>query len=366
MEEPHSERPQLIFDDVAGLLLQGHRRIISSQELLGHQVGLSRRALMRHLQCVAEASLRLQRDVCGSVVRYCMQVQAAWRPVLFVHHCKHDETPIRIQGRFDSTDSNPQLCKVYMVENQWAALLQRRDPSSKSSSSESDFLLIRGATAAEARNAENSTAPTIAKMLSGCWCPPEETKSFQNLWRCAETDANGASLKSERLVGAWPHMSPWKMSHHQCAAHRAHSIATSLFDAKFSTEDVVSSCIRTLLVLQSAGSRQRFQDALQSYVDKHPITIKTNSPLSDAALSYRSTVTRLFGVSQERGRSRSTVDILTQRLFNADWREPGLGHICGPGCCASPLETAALMKKHLPLLARNLRVYPHRSAFAHA
>ena len=55
---------------------------------------------MRYMQAIAESSFRVQADACRAVVEYCHQVRSLWRPLVFIHHVKHDETPVKVLSRF--------------------------------------------------------------------------------------------------------------------------------------------------------------------------------------------------------------------------------------------------------------------------
>eukprot|EP00971_Amphidinium_carterae_P326246 6456931-Amphidinium_carterae.3 len=275
---------------VAHLLIRCNRKVLTDQSLLSKTLGVSRRSLMRYLSATAEASLQLQGELLQRVLQYCKQMQQVWQPLLFVHGLKFDETPIRLIGKLQGHEAETMLNKVFVIETTWRILLKK--PGVNGASDE--FMLLHGTLSPQCRFGENTTACTIAALLSTCWEPPPMAAIFKHKWRILETDSAAGNMKAERIKMATPALQEWKSLHGNCVAHRVHAVAAKLFDCPGSTQYAIKGCIRSLLVLQAPGAMRKFKAAVLDLCITQPVRVIVNHCLVPEALQYREKVHGLF------------------------------------------------------------------------
>eukprot|EP00971_Amphidinium_carterae_P352971 6492784-Amphidinium_carterae.2 len=338
---------------VSDLLVRGGRKVLTDQELLSNKLCLSRRSLMRYMSATAEASHKLQEELLRRILQYCSQVQRSWQPLLFVHGLKFDETPIRLIGKLQGQEAENMLNKVFVIETTWRILLKK--PGGNGGADE--FMLLHGTLSPQCRFGENTTAGTVADLLSTCWEPPPTASIFKHKWRVLETDAAAANMKAERVKMATLSVQNWRSLHGHCVAHRVHTVAARLFDCPGSTQHVIKGCIRSLLVLQAPGALRKFKAAVLDLCIDQPVNVVVNDDLMPEALQYREKVLSLFLPNHERSRARATVDMISEKLLNGDWRSPIVQHHCQQGCCSSLSQTSESFKIWLPKLISALRLH---------
>ena len=88
---------------VAWLLQRGGRKILSDLETQAGLLAMSRRQLQRSLYALAEGSLQSQMAQELSVLQYAaaMHHSEQYRPLLYLRHEKHDETPLKLRCQYE-------------------------------------------------------------------------------------------------------------------------------------------------------------------------------------------------------------------------------------------------------------------------
>ena len=278
-----------------------------------------------------------------AVINYAkaMELAGKWRQLAYLHHLKHDETPLKIDVEYADQGPLSQVNKVYVIETRWAVLLEdMADPN--------EHLMFSGSFGTSARAAENATAETITAILDSC-PQPVEAKQFLFRWRIVESDNCSTNSRVERIIADksdWPNA----VLHSICAAHNTHHIASKTWAL---LPQVMTGAIQTLLVLQSPGGYLRFTEAVLAEVEERFVFLR-GVVLSDAADAYRSRVLKLFAPRQQRRKAYVTIQVLSSLVFNGDWTGHAVTHVCTQ-CCASEAEALASVKRSIPTLLRALR-----------
>ena len=80
--------------EVAKLLVKGRRKVLADQNAVADLIGVRRRTMNRYIAALSEQSTLLQHKSVQQLVDYACQQSALWRPLLFAHHIKVDETQL--------------------------------------------------------------------------------------------------------------------------------------------------------------------------------------------------------------------------------------------------------------------------------
>ena len=121
--------------------------------------------------------------------------------------------------------------------------------------------------------------------------------------------------------------------------------------------EILSGCVKTLLVLLTPGSRKKLTDALVLEVCECFVYLRGHV-LSDQADRYRETVLRLFSPRPQRRRAHATLNVLASLVFNSDWQGWPVGHIMAhicSDCCPDGNHALECVKKAVPKLVRALK-----------
>ena len=332
---------------VVPLLQRQGRRVMNSLDTEAASLSMSRRHLQRALSALAESCHRCQALLHENTLKYiqALHFSKLCTPILMVHHLKHDESPLELKVQYDANEEFKQVTKIVVVESRWSFLI------SQTRSEGEQFLLLSGTYATSLRASENATAETLVKILESCPQPSHEMSDmFLYRWRVVESDACRSNMRAEKLLADKDRRWPTATLHGVCSAHNCHHIATKCW---LLLSDVLTGAINTLLVLKSPGAWTRFRDALIEHVRINFVVLKGQT-LSDTAERYRERALRLWCPSKARRKAHSSVQVLSALLYNGDWRNRLVTHLCQK-CCPDAATAKECALKEIPRLLRSLR-----------
>eukprot|EP00971_Amphidinium_carterae_P333452 6468212-Amphidinium_carterae.2 len=316
---------------------------------LCRRMACSHKLALKYLHATAEKCLQTQRQSLHSILMYIKTMRDAnvVCPVLFMHRVSYDETPLRLSITVATADSTPQTSKLFVVESDWAALLQQR--------SDGHYLVITGSFSPASRVVDGASAAATAVVLqtaAEAQLPGTEHVEdiFEKTVRIAETDEGPANEKAERL---WDLYRPGSvLLHLLCVAHKIHSIVDRTWSLH---SDVLSQVVRTMLAQQSAVHLQRLRTALDSHVSRKLVVLPLQ-PLAQDAVQFRRSVLKLWNHRALPPRTQAVIT-MAAAFLNGDWRcQDSLQHMCGNGCCGSRQDSEQKVRKILQKLFKTLRV----------
>eukprot|EP00971_Amphidinium_carterae_P008874 175010-Amphidinium_carterae.1 len=141
-DEENTDKPPILTKEFmlgAHLLRYGKKAAAANAvDDLCKRLSCSRKLASKYLHATAEKCLQTQSQNLRSILIYikAMRDVNVVRPALFIHRVSYDETPLRLSIAVASADSTTQTSKLFLVESDWAALLQQR--------SDGHYLILTG------------------------------------------------------------------------------------------------------------------------------------------------------------------------------------------------------------------------------
>ena len=299
----------------------------------------SRPTLVRHLAAIAEGSTRAQKGNLEDVLRYIhsLHIAKAVRPLCFFQQMAFDETPLKLKVSFGGGHTL-ETGRVVAVQSEWAILIKDLTVSENEDPSAS-YWLLRGHVSPQLKACDRETGECYACVLQATIPRPDPglLQIFDSTVLLAESDEAGANSRALRLFS--PQYEDPVCLHLFCLLHKVHSVASKTFSL---IRPELRGVARTLLVLHQPGVMAKMKTALKEEIAKQFDYQEVDAlcPLSDDAQAYRSNILKFF--TPKRGRRPAViVDILSQTIFNGDWRRVGkVTHRCNraTNCCRTREE----------------------------
>ena len=320
------------------------KRVLLVSDDLASRQSMSKNLLLRNLEAAAELSAAEQERLLPNVVQY-LKHALHIAPVAFIEYCAFDETQMAVAVDYGDGIER-EIARVFVIQSEWALLVATKEGDTVQNTEARDFTLLRGVCAPAVRAANRTTAAATVKVLETLAEPPKELQPLVKHWvRVVETDG----AKSNHLAETWRSLQrPHCLTLHlECQAHRMHTASVKTWAL---APDLISGLVRTLLVLGGTHAMRRMRKALDVFIQQKTRIIR-NSVLSDDAVAYRRLVIEQFAPpAKEEPRRRAMVIEILQSLLNGDLRRQGtVEHYC-TGCCTSPEESIAKLRKYVPKL----------------
>ena len=144
----------------------------------------SRATVSRRFNVVSQAGLEAQDQCLKDLFQYLRQTKGRTvRPIAFIERQAYDSTPALMRLQEGATQ-RPQRVKLYMVQSEWAMMLQNLEPISDECQEEAAggrFFLLRGACSASPRVATRGNGETTFFSLAVQLCPGQQHTS-RNIW----------------------------------------------------------------------------------------------------------------------------------------------------------------------------------------
>ena len=347
---------------IAEVMVNHKSRLRSKLDEVAAGLQVSRRSLQRHVAGISEFMVGVQKDALSNVLRYIrfMTGSGAVTPLLFTHHVKYDETPMRLSTEIDEVGTRTaQITKLFAIEQDWSALLEIHDLQEGDLKHQRNqppqYMLLQASASPSFRIGASAKAETVLEILNDASVidRSEVAGAFPDFTRVVETDENPANMRAEKI---WLHRAlekgPVQSLHALCSAHRVHSIAQKSWPF---FETGTSALISTLKIMSGNGALQAFQRHLQAEIEE---TLQiVFAPLSEAAQAHRHHIMELFTPPlAEKPRSASTLRIFSTFLLNGDWRHTGhVEHRCLK-CCEDKAAFMGKLKIYLPRVMAALTV----------
>ena len=203
-------------------------------------------------------------------------------PIAALWHVKYDETPLRMQVRYESTMSDHTTGKLHVVETEWGLLFAEPDATSKE-----HFRFFRGGFSAACRIADRASAEGVCSVIHSCPAPDEgDFQGFPIRIRLPESDALSANFRAERLVSQLPSFNSWSTFHWPCTAHKVHASATKAWKLLHNSQ-LISGITTLGLYLNSPGCLSQFRDLLKKHIQRALVVEAGPPDLPAATTIYR-------------------------------------------------------------------------------
>ena len=344
----------------ASLLELGCHKLVKCSEAEAQAVGTSVSTLTRATHALAEACLQRQTVVAEDCLRYACHT-LGMRPLCYIHRLSYDATPMLL--RVHTSQSSPlrqpdaETAKVYVIEAEWSALLQK--PLQEGERDHSDnYLLLRGAVSPAVRCCNRSTTTALLQVLATTFAPPRMCRrQFPLYLRVVESDGDSSNSKAELCLHAAANsegneqLADLGLLHLMCSAHRLHTAAQRCWAHE---QSIVTGITRSCLVLAAGGAMQKLSQSIDALVAEQLVVVR-NLPLSAEAVSYRESLLTLLHIPTTTPRRKAELQVITTRILNGDWRRRRLvEHRCHIGCCEGEAQSrhkvATALKRAFSLL----------------
>eukprot|EP00971_Amphidinium_carterae_P350436 6491541-Amphidinium_carterae.1 len=316
-DEEQNAQEEKLADKVAQMMTRDRHRQLQSAEQMAIDMQCSRKTARRAVALVAMKTLEAQRGCLEKFLDYveAMKLSKRVEASLFCTWWRYDETPLKLRPMqaTDMLTTEAQALKVFVVEAEWRALLR----CSTTDKHAQDNLLVCGSFSPRIVPAQNGTAETIIEVLNKASSVPERAhKLFDNAWRCVETDACPANLRAEKGKALEERAVP--TLHLHCCAHKAHTVAAKTWDLP-PYDEMKTGILQTMKVLKSPGSFISFSKAAVRVALDRLQLVRNPGVEADA---WRHATLGAFAPSPSTSaRGAAIVHVLTQKLFNGDWRD---------------------------------------------
>ena len=308
------------------------------------------------MQATAQMCADGQQTLMTKVLDYVASLEGHAKVLLFLHHNKLDETPLKLRVPFDKDEEGGvnQLSKIFVSESSWSILLRYDDAvpiQSAHSHRDKGYLLLTGAFAPQVLATDTATGTCIAAVIEKTAGVPLDRLSDTSAAfkiRMAERDEAPANKRADRLIGGI--LPEWQSLLWYCSAHKGHTVAEKLMQLPIAKESL-SGVVQALLSIQPAQHLHRLQMAIEKVVADNLVIVPL-TPLSPEAMSARQQLLRLFCPDSATPRKKSAV-LLLSCLLNGDWRSSQIQHRCaGTGCCSDRADSLRKVVLALQMLLR--------------
>ena len=288
----------------------------------------ARRRIQAAAEFVASAQSKVQDQLLQLVIR--MKSAQHWRPIHYCEHALFDETPLNIVVQYQGDDGKDgQVAKTFVVESEWAMLIELLpSPLSSSTSSATPTLFtLRGRSSPAVRALAATDGETICEALRTVAPPPSGISDvFPICTRFSEADEHPANPRAETLLSRIGRQG-WAQMHSVCFAHKLHSAASKTWALPMEA-GTISSVIHTGKFLTTGGSMKKLKDNIKALVSQR-FQLLAAFPPDDGV---RAAISKYFIPSVQQPRKRAFV-LATLEFFNGAWGKPKvLQHVC-KGCC---------------------------------
>ena len=351
--EEVSDQPKSWMPKVAQLMTWKREQLLRNVQVVSQSLNMHRKTLERYVfavLAVAEASLQEQKRRLESFLDYA-QVLAKTnqaKTLFFCSHWRYDETPLKIRAMSEdaNTTSGLQIQKTFVVETQYKALLQK--PSARDSDL-SQSLIVVGLFSPRVLTAQNASAKTIMKVIETASSIPDRAYTlFDYAWKVVETDEGGANMRAE---AGFQQSQPIPTLHQVCVAHKVHTVGSRTWALPPFTE-VELGIAKSMKLLKQPGAFATFVEGAVGVAVEH---LQFADDISDDAKAWQTSTLALFAPSPfQSSRGGALVRTLASKLFNGDWRQGSVQHVCR-GCCQDRADLERKVRRWLPKLCAALR-----------
>eukprot|EP00971_Amphidinium_carterae_P335499 6471392-Amphidinium_carterae.1 len=194
------------------------KKVVIICESLATEHNTSRKTWSHYVHACTGASVRFQHVLVEELLQYL--TNSSLEPLVWMQHVLYDETKMILRATYDASMKTPsvlEICKTYVVENEWAVLV--RCPEEYSTC---QYMLLRGAFAPAVRVCNTKSSEGVRKVLESCAQPPAGVAGLcKHFIRLVETDSDPANLKHKWYLKR--DSTPMKTLHLHCTLHSSSS-----------------------------------------------------------------------------------------------------------------------------------------------
>ena len=128
LEEEHPEHDEVPQDEDSPFLRVAKELHQIVAQARPHVMYCNRNHLQSLMRALAQCSSELQMRIFRQTIEY---VQAMTRanlvePICLIHSLQYDETPLRLRVSWQDREAQPEMNKLYVVQQTWLMLLQKK------------------------------------------------------------------------------------------------------------------------------------------------------------------------------------------------------------------------------------------------
>eukprot|EP00971_Amphidinium_carterae_P016382 323260-Amphidinium_carterae.3 len=302
----------------------------------------TRKTLETNLHVCAELSLRHQSRFLQELRTYVSRLHVAddLEACAFIEHTQIDETPLQITVVSDG-ERHVERARLFVVERGWQMLLREKGScheSSAGTSRSNNYFLLSARQATCLRTAATCTGENIHAVLRSTEDEEmlEASKQFKFHMRLTEADGAGANPRAEKLFMDKERGTECIGQLFTCMVHKCHAAAEKTWQVT-PVPPILSGVVHIGLFFLSPHTFEQFRKALRGVLASWRVIAHRDGRVCPPEhTSYRMAIVRFFGPSaQQEPRRRSTLDIISSRILNGNWKQHGvLEHYCS-GCCTN-------------------------------
>ena len=339
--------PQLqvspLFNTAVSLQNSVVTRALPDLKALARSHHLEEVAFQARLHACAEAALRGQADLLRRLSRYSTQLHLAndLVPVCFIEHALIDATPLTLTVEQDG-ERTTERANVFVAEGGWTLLLREQDhdqerPQAVVRQVPAKYLLLTGRHSTALRTAQSSSGEGTAAVLQSVDVPGirDLAATFGLHFRVMECDGAPSNMRSEKIfLGESRNQDDCLSFILVCLLHKVHSAAEKSWTMS-PLPQLLSGILHCGLFFSGPHIFHRFRAALRSCLSNTPLIIYKQHPCPREAIAYRTRLVKMFSPSREKQpRRHATLQVVSAKLLNGDWRvRGGLQHYCDGSCC---------------------------------